>query len=76
MTGNHIHETQPEKRTTFRNDNDFDNNLHIIQNIEGGGPIKRVSLNTLPLPLRIFGYFFFTIIVLMGAAAILIRFIR
>ncbi len=76
MSENNIHETQPEKEHLYNNDNYVDENLRSIQNIEGGGPMKRIDLNILPRPLKIFGYFFLTILVLMGAVAVLISFIR
>jgi hypothetical protein len=79
MNEKNIHETQPEKLKTgdvFSNVNYIDENLRSIQQIEGGGPIRKVDLRTMPRPLRIFGYFFISVIVLMGAAAILISFFR
>lgn len=71
-----IHETQPEKEKLYNNDNFVDEDLRSIQNIEGGGPIKKIDLNTMPRPLKIFGYFFFSILVIFGAATVLISFLR
>lgn len=71
-----IHETQPEKEKLYKNDNFVDEDLRSIQNIQGGGPIKKIDLNTMPRPLKIFGYFFFSILVLFGAATVLISFLR
>jgi hypothetical protein len=51
-------------------------NLGSIQNIEGGGPMKKIDLNSMPRPLKNFGYFVFSIILLMGGVAFLISFIR
>lgn len=76
MSTNNIHETQSEKEHLYSNDNYVDENLRSIQSIEGGGPMKKIDLNSLPRPLKIFGYFVFSIIVLMGAVAVLISFIR
>ncbi|KRE47780.1 hypothetical protein [Paenibacillus sp. Soil522] len=76
MSANNIHETQPEKEHLYNNDNYVDENLRSIQNIEGGGPLKKIDLNTMPRPLKVFGYFLFSILMLMGAAAVLISFIR
>ncbi|MGO4537647.1 hypothetical protein [Paenibacillus sp. 2TAB19] len=79
MNEKNIHETQSEKQETrdvFSNVNDIDENLRSIQQIEGGGPIRKVDLRTMPRPLRIFGYFFISVIVLMGAAVVVISFVR
>ncbi|WP_337102870.1 hypothetical protein [Paenibacillus sp. YIM B09110] len=79
MTPKNIHETQPEKVQTgdvIPNVHYVDENLRSIQQIEGGGPIRKVDLGTLPRPLRIFGYFFISVIVLMGAAVVVISFVR
>lgn len=76
MSGNNIHETQPEKGKLYHNDNYVDENLRSIQNIEAGGPMKKIDLNTVPRPLRVFGYVFFSILVLMGVATVLISFFR
>jgi hypothetical protein len=76
MSTNNIHKTQPEKEHLYSNDNYVDENLSSIQSIEGGGPIKKIDLNSMPRPLKIFGYFAFSIFVLMGAVAVLISFIR
>ncbi|NOU62576.1 hypothetical protein GC096_00770 [Paenibacillus sp. LMG 31461] len=71
-----IHETQTEKERLYNNDNFVNEDLRSIQNIEGGGPIKRIDLNTMPRPLKAFGYFFFSILVLFGATTVLISFLR
>jgi hypothetical protein len=76
MSKNNIHETQPKKEHSYSNDNYIDENLGSIQNIEGGGPMKKIDLNSMPRPLKIFGYFVFSIILLMGGVAFLISFIR
>ena len=76
MSVNNIHETQPEKEHLYNNDNYVDENLRSMQIIEGGGPIKKINLNTMPRPLKIFGYFFFTTLVLMGTATIVVSFFR
>ncbi|MGO4698947.1 hypothetical protein AB4Z50_32330 [Paenibacillus sp. 2TAB26] len=76
MSTNNIHETQPEKEHSYSNDNYVDENLRSIQSVEGGGPMKKIDLNSMPRPLKIFGYFVFLILVLMGAVAVLISFIR
>jgi hypothetical protein len=76
MSTNNIHETQPEKENLYNNDNYVDENLRSIQNIEGRGPMKKIDLNALPRPLKVFGYFFFSILVLMGAATVVISFFR
>ncbi|MDR6550757.1 hypothetical protein J2736_001944 [Paenibacillus qinlingensis] len=71
-----IHETQPEKEIMYNNDNFVNEDLRSIQNIEGGGPINKIALNTLPRPLKAFGYFFISIIVLFGATTVLISLFR
>ncbi|CAM3373560.1 Amino acid transporter [Paenibacillus lupini] len=76
MNRNNIHETHPEKEHLYSNDNYVDENLRSIQNIEGGGPLRKVDLNSMPRPLRILGYLLFSIIVLMGASVLLVSFIR
>lgn len=76
MSTNKIHETQPEKEHLHSNYNYLDENLRSIQSIEGGGPMKKIDLNSMPRPLKIFGYFVFSILVLMVAVAVLISFIR
>jgi hypothetical protein len=76
MNTNNIHETQPEKEHLSSNDDYIDDNLRSIQNIEGGGLIKRIHMNSMPRPIRFFGYFVFSSLVLMGVFAVLIKFIR
>ncbi|SFE60385.1 hypothetical protein SAMN05216378_3694 [Paenibacillus catalpae] len=76
MSKNNIHETNPEKEYLYTDDNYVDENLRSIQNIEGGGPLRKVDLHSMPRPLRILGYFLFSIILLMGASVVLISFIR
>ncbi|MGO4185353.1 hypothetical protein AB4Z45_02865 [Paenibacillus sp. MCAF9] len=76
MSTNNIHETQLEKEHSYSDDNYVDENLRSIQSIEGGGPMKKIDLNSMPGPLKIFSYFVFSILVLMGAVVVLISFIR
>lgn len=76
MSTNNIHKTQPEKEHSYSDDNYVDENLRSIQSIEGGGPMKKIDLNSMPRPLKIFSYFVFSILVLMGAVVVLISFIR
>jgi hypothetical protein len=76
MSTNNIHETQPEKEHLSSNDHYVDENLRSIQSIEGGAPMKRIDMNSMPRPIRFFGYFVFSMLVLMGVVAVLIKFIR
>jgi hypothetical protein len=59
------HETQPEKEKLYNTEYYVDENLRSIQNIESGGPMRKIDLNSMPRPLRIFGYCFVTALVLM-----------
>ncbi|NQX63065.1 hypothetical protein [Paenibacillus qinlingensis] len=70
-----IHETQPDKERLYNNNTFVEEDLRSIQNIEGGGPIKLNDFNTLPRPLKVFGYFFFSALVLFGAITVLISFL-
>ena len=70
------HETQPEKETLYGNDHYVGENLRAIQNIEGGGPMKQIDLNTMPRPLKVFGTFLFAAAALMGVAVVVISFFR
>ncbi|MBO7744363.1 hypothetical protein I8J29_09170 [Paenibacillus sp. MWE-103] len=55
----------------YRSDEGYvDENLRQMQNIEGGGPPKKMILNTLPRPLRILGYLFMAIMAGMGIFAV------
>ncbi|WP_274648782.1 hypothetical protein [Paenibacillus humicola] len=76
MSKNNLHETQPDQDNLYHNEPYVDENFRPIQNIEGGGPMKKIDFNTMPRPLKVFGYFFFAIIILMGIAAIVISFLR
>ncbi|MCA0754233.1 hypothetical protein KP806_04180 [Paenibacillus sp. N4] len=76
MSVNNIHETHQEKEHLYYNDNYVDENLRSMQIIEGEGPMKKIDLNTMPRPLKIFGYFFFSVLALMGAASIVVSFFR
>ncbi|MFD0714832.1 hypothetical protein [Paenibacillus sp. GCM10027626] len=66
-----IHETQPaEQAILYRDEYYTDENLRAIQQIEGGGSIKKADLNSMPRPVRIFGYGFVVVMVLMAAAIV------
>jgi hypothetical protein len=57
-----VHETQPDK-PIVPNDANVDNLLAGYQKIEAGGPIRKIDLQAMPAPVRYFGYFFFTVII-------------
>lgn len=53
-----IHETQKTPPDYAQDEQTVVNeDLLPLQNIEGGGPPRKVYLNTLPRPIRFFGYF-------------------
>jgi hypothetical protein len=70
-----IHETQAV-REIQEEPQYVDEQLLPMQRIEGGGPIKRVPLHTMPAPLRIFGYLFLGFMALMGVMALVVTFFR
>ncbi|RIX47896.1 hypothetical protein D3P08_24785 [Paenibacillus nanensis] len=51
-----IHETVQHERTEHVETGFMDPNTSSIQQIEGGGPMKRIHLQDMPMPLRLFGY--------------------
>lgn len=63
-TNKPLHETQPHS-VTIEADKPINEYLLPLQQIEGGGPIKKVILNTLPKPLRVFSYFLFSVMLVM-----------
>jgi hypothetical protein len=60
-----IHETQPSERPVVTDDNSINNSLNEIQRIEGGGPPRKIDFKSMPAPVRLFGYFFILVMVLM-----------
>lgn len=70
-----IHETQPDEKPIVNNGELVgDERLREIQNIEGGGPLKKVDWKAMPKPVRVFGYFFVACVVLMGIFGIIVSF--
>lgn len=76
MSETNIHETQPEPVKMYNNDNCVNDDLRSIQNVEGGGPIKKIDLHTMPRPLKAFGYFFISILMLFGAIIVIVSLLR
>ncbi|OAS17412.1 hypothetical protein [Paenibacillus oryzisoli] len=76
MSETKIHETQPEKLKMYNNDNFVDENLRSIQNVEGGGPIGKIDLHTMPRPLKAFGYVFFSLLMVFGAIIVVVSLLR
>ncbi|MGG4034309.1 hypothetical protein ABEV74_11500 [Paenibacillus cisolokensis] len=70
-----IHESQPETER-HEQQNYVDENLLPMQQIEGGGPPKKIDLKSMPRPLRIFGYFFMGTIILMVLLSLFVTFFR
>jgi|GEM_PF-2027414 len=72
-----VHETQPStSEVTLEDTNVINAELLPIQIIEGGGPPKKVDLNTLPKPLKVFGYFLIVISLLMLVLVLVVTFFR
>jgi hypothetical protein len=61
---NNNHETQPDKEPIVNNGQVVNELIQEIQIIEGGGPPKKVDWNSMPKPVRYFGYFFVGCIIL------------
>ncbi|MFE5323423.1 hypothetical protein ACFQ88_32550 [Paenibacillus sp. NPDC056579] len=63
------HETKPEPARTD-SEAEYVNPLMLdMQKIEGGGTPKKADLDSMPSPIRYFGYFFFasaTIMLIVG----------
>ncbi|RJE83045.1 hypothetical protein D3P07_25785 [Paenibacillus sp. 1011MAR3C5] len=72
MNERHIHESLENRRHVEKNEGYQDPQLTSIQQAEGGGPIKKVNLTDMPLPLRIFGYTVKTILILMVVGTIIV----
>ncbi|MFC4778862.1 hypothetical protein ACFO9Q_18865 [Paenibacillus sp. GCM10023252] len=72
-----MHETQPSEQVVHGiNDHYVDEQLRAMQNIEGGGPPRRVIWEQLPKPLRVFGYCFIGFMLLMTALLLLSSFLQ
>jgi hypothetical protein len=61
-----IHETQPDRPSNRDEIPMMLNELGEMQEIEGGGPPKKVHLQDMPGPIRAFGYFFIGCLVVLG----------
>ncbi|RJX36679.1 hypothetical protein D3P09_26840 [Paenibacillus pinisoli] len=68
----HVQETLETRPHVEQNERYQDSHLTSIQQIEGGGTIKRVNMNDIPLPLRIFGYTVKIIFILLVAGVIIV----
>ena len=58
------HETQPEKPIIDTTNTYSDDLISGYQKIEAGGPIKKIDFKAMPTPVRYFGYFFITFVIL------------
>jgi hypothetical protein len=77
MSENNIHETQPEREQVQpKAEHYVDEQLYPLQNIEGGGSIKKIDLSTMPRPIRFIGYFIISVAVLIGASVLLVSFLQ
>lgn len=72
MNEQRIHESLENRPQVEENAGYQDPNLTSIQQIEGGGTLKRVNMSEMPLPLRIFGYTVKTILLLMVVGVIIV----
>lgn len=54
----------------------IDEELKPMQQIEGGGGPKKVHLQSMPKPIRYFGYFFVFIVPILLISLVIISFIR
>jgi hypothetical protein len=69
---NNNHETHPDKEPIVNNGQVVNELIQEIQIIEGGGSPKKVDWNSMPKPVRYFGYFFVGCILLMGVFVIIV----
>jgi len=68
-----IHETQPDSHPITNNGHTVVNEMiEEAQRIEGGGPPRKVDLRTMPTPIKFFGYFFISCVIIMGIVVIFI----
>jgi hypothetical protein len=71
VIGVKIHETQGERSHTSDERETIVPEIEQIQRIEGGGPPRKVIMNHLPLPIRIFAYFVISSVVFMAVFGII-----
>ncbi|WP_028550081.1 hypothetical protein [Paenibacillus sp. UNC451MF] len=71
-----LHETQPKSVRVGLKADYINPQLQELQQIHSGGPIRNAELSSLPLPIRYFGYFFFTSATLMLLVDLLIQFLK
>ncbi|GKU76719.1 hypothetical protein [Paenibacillus sp. L3-i20] len=72
MSNNKINETTDIK-TNYESEKEYkDVHMEAFQNAEGGGPLKRINLNDMPIALRIFQYFIRTVVIIFVIAAIVV----
>ncbi|TVX92646.1 hypothetical protein [Paenibacillus agilis] len=71
MEDRNIHETQRTADNSELIDSSTTSTLEDAQRIEGIGKTQKIVFSVLPKPVRIFGYFFITIIVLFAVFALL-----
>lgn len=57
-----IHETEPSEQYIQPESRYEDPNTSAIQRVEGGGPIKKVSLQELPKAIKIFYYLIISVV--------------
>lgn len=58
-----IHETQ--KTGGFETEPGYVTEFENAQRIEGGRPLQKINLRQLPAPIRVFGYFFMAVMLVM-----------
>lgn len=72
---NENHETQSDTNYSDAETTQVHSMIEEAQRIEGGGPPKKVDFKSLPKPIRIFGYFFITMMIIMVVFAIISNFL-
>ncbi|WP_442600732.1 hypothetical protein [Paenibacillus sp. KN14-4R] len=68
---NKNHETQHIADYSELESPQINSMIEEAQRSEGGGPPKKVNFKSMPKPIRIFGYFFIVVMILMVVFAIL-----
>ncbi|MNP32505.1 hypothetical protein D3C76_1256880 [compost metagenome] len=68
---NSNHQTQSDTNYSEVENAQVHSMIEEAQRIEGGGPPQKVDLQSLPKPIRMFGYFFIAMMIVMVVFAIL-----
>ncbi|NIK71390.1 hypothetical protein [Paenibacillus sp. BK720] len=74
MSEDNIHETQPQREQIHPQY--VDEQLYPLQNVEGGGPLRKPDLSTMPRPIRVIGFLIITSSVIIAASVILVDLFR